>query len=89
MRLKIRMNHVFTMPIDRDVHNIGDIISIVQDFYHGLRNHEDEDIINVELPGGTAFSSSMYDSFNNKWDLYVEYPGCGPEWVASFRMNER
>ena len=87
MRLKIRMNHMFTMPIDRDVHNIGDIISVTQDFLSRDKNHKDEDIINVELPDGAVFSSSMYDSFNNKWDLYVEYPGYGPEWVASFRMN--
>ena len=89
MRLKIRMNHIFTMSVDRDVHNIGDIISVIQDFYHRLRDHEDDDIIKVELPGGTVFSSSMYDSFNNKWELSVEYQGCYPEWVASFRMNER
>lgn len=86
-KLTVRMNHMFTMPIEHDVHNTGDIISIINDMYHGLKEHEDDDIIQVEMPGGTVWTSTMYDSFNNTWDLYVQYPGYDPEWVANFRMN--
>ena len=78
---------MFTKRIEHDAHNTGDIISIIHDVYNGLVEHKDEDVIEVEMPGGTLWSSSMYDTFNNKWDLYVQYPGYGPEWVASFRMN--
>ena len=85
--LIVRMNHMFTMRIEHDAHNTGDIISIIHDFYNGFVEHEDDETIEVEMPGGTLWTSSMYDSFNNTWDLYIQYPGDGPEWVASFRMN--
>ena len=83
----VRINDTFAVHFEYDVRNIGDIISIVYDYYHCIVKHKDDDVIEVEMPGGTLWTSSMYDSFNNTWDLYVQYPGYGPEWVASFRMN--
>ena len=80
----VRINDTFATHFEYDVRNIGDIISIVYDYYHCIVKHKDDDVIEVELPDGTIYSS---DNFNNAWDLYVQYPGYGPEWVASFRMN--
>lgn len=83
----VRINDTFTTHFEYDVRNIGDIISVIYDYYHCIVKHKDDDIIEVELPGGVVFSSNMYNSFNNGWELYVKYPGCGSEWVASFCMN--
>ena len=80
----VRINNTFTMHFERDVRNIGDIISIVYDYYNCIMKHEDNDVIEVELPGSVIYSS---ERFNNAWELYVKYPGQNPEWVATFRMN--
>ena len=80
----VRINDTFATHFEYDVRNIGDIISIVYDYYHCIVKHKDDDVIEVELPDGTVYSSSR---FNNTWWLYVQYPGRDSEWVASFRMN--
>ena len=82
--LIVRMNYMFTMRIEHDAHNTGDIISIIHDMYNGLVEHEDDDVIEVEMPSGVIYSS---DKFNNAWELFVKYPGQNSKWVASFRMN--
>lgn len=85
--LTVRINSWFIQHIEHDAHNTGDIISVIHDMYNCLVEHKEDDVIKVEMPGGTVWTSTMYDSFNNAWELYVEWPGYAPEWVASFRMN--
>ena len=80
----VRINDTFATHFEYDVRNIGDIISIVYDYYHCIVKHRDDDVIEVELPDGTVYSSSR---FNNAWWLYVQYPGRDSKWVASFSMN--
>ena len=80
----VRINDTFAVHFEYDVRNIGDIISIVYDYYHCIVKHKDDDVIEVELPDGTVYSS---DRFNNAWELYVKYPGQNPKWVANFSMN--
>ena len=80
----VRINDTFTVHFEYDVRNIGDIISIVYAYYHCIVKHQDDDVIEVELPGGVIYSS---DKFNNAWELFVKYPGQNSKWVASFRMD--
>ena len=80
----VRINDTFATHFEYDVRNIGDIISIVYDYYHCIVKHKDDDVIEVELPDGTVYSSSR---FNNAWWLYVQYQGHDSKWVASFSMN--
>ena len=80
----VRINDTFATHFEYDVRNIGDIISIVYDYYHCIVKHKDDDVIEVELPDGTVYSSSR---FNNAWWLYVQYSGRDSKWVASFSMN--
>lgn len=88
--LKHKNTHTETEEIELpDTADTGDIICAITE---AMRNFDysdciDGDTFEIALEDGRVYY--CYEVVINKWDLYVEYPGCGPEWVASFRMNER
>lgn len=85
--LKHTNTHTQTEEIELpDTVNTGDIISAV---YHAMGNFDyddcmDRDTFEISLENGLVYHCYRLDF--NKFNLYVEEPGCDYELVADFRF---
>ena len=45
------------------------------------------DVFEIKLDDGTSYYCEIYDTYNDKWSLYMARAGFGYDWLADFIMH--